>query len=111
MKADKKCGNCEWWRKAIVTPNEKRYCFAVEPYEGDVMPCGENCVCKRWSANLDGAACGKCVYWIPSSYEKTRHLCKRHAPKTVGDHVAGWGSDWMYTDHLDLCGEFVPGVV
>jgi hypothetical protein len=100
MKADKKCGNCEWWRKAIVTPNEKRYCFAVEPYEGDVMPCGENCVCKRWSANLDGAACGKCVYWSGKVAGSEFGICHKNAV-VLRDYMQTCGDYW--------CGEFVPG--
>jgi hypothetical protein len=104
MKADKKCGNCEWWRKAIVTPNEKRYCFAVEPYEGDVMPCGENCVCKRWSANLDGAACEKCVYWFKDQ------KCHRRSPRALLTKET-WNDDWAKTSDADLCGDFIPGAV
>jgi hypothetical protein len=105
MKSDKRCGTCEWLRSGFCRAMNGSECLYSN---NGTVP---DYVCRFWSANLDGAACEKCVYWIPSSYEKTRHLCKRHAPKTVGDHVAGWGSDWMYTDHLDLCGEFVPGVV
>lgn len=85
MKADKRCGTCEWWRDGKCCSNE----MADDKIAADS-------VCRFWSASLDGAACEKCVYW-GKLFKEGSDL--RYCHKERESHLME-PSDW--------CGDFVP---
>ena len=93
MKADKRCTNCEFLSLQMGT------CKAGGPIE-------KLNVCFNWSANLEYAACGRCVYGEPykSGKEGDNKLwfCQRNPDKKIA-RVEEEG-------RVPFCGDFVPGV-
>jgi hypothetical protein len=101
MKSDKVCRTCEFLAGDPSNPFCRNLSSKV-----DRVDCSKpTTVCCFWSANLDGSACGKCVYWIGHSNFKppldSRRLGTCHK---LAENVLPIAEDWW-------CGEFVPGVV
>jgi hypothetical protein len=95
MKADKKCGNCEWLRSGFCRAMNGSECLYSN---NGTVP---DYVCRFWSANLDGAACEKCVYWIGKVAGSEFGICHKNAV-VLRDYMQTCGDHW--------CGEFVPAV-
>jgi hypothetical protein len=94
MRADERCKTCnKFGTKQCIYRGQQE----GEEYEWPV----DDSWCEHWSANLDGAACEKCVYWSGKVAGSEFGICHKNAV-VLRDYMQTCGDYW--------CGEFVPAV-